>query len=208
MTTVSRFLSLTGLSLVFVGLAAAQGSIDAFVGAGAINDGSNGMAIDTFGTGNFVNTPTLKGATMNLGGEIFVTPHFGIGGELVLRPGKSDYAGLQYRPMFFDVNGIWKPFLKHKRVVPEFQGGLGGVNLRFYTPQSCDVFAGCSSANTFIESSNHFQVHTGAGVRFYVKPSIFVRPQFDLHWVHNFFQFGSNFVPQYSVVVGYSFGGH
>jgi hypothetical protein len=208
MKTVSRFLSLTGLSLVFVALAAAQGSVDAYVGAGAITGGSNGMAIDTFGTGNFVNTPTLKGATMNLGGEFFVTPHFGIGGELVFRPGKSDYAGLLYRPMFYDVNGIWKPSLKQKRVVPEFQGGIGGVNLRFYVPPSCDSFGGCSSSNTFLESSHHFQVHAGAGVRFYVTRSVFVRPQFDIHWVHNFFQFGGNFVPQYSAVVGYSFGGH
>ena len=207
MKTMSWFLSLAGLSLLYVTSAAAQGSVDAYVGVGGITDKSNGLAIDTFGTGNFANTPTLKGVTMDMGGSIFVTPHFGFGGELSFRPGKSDYSGLQYRPMFYDFNGIWKPSLKSKRVVSEFKGGVGGVNLRFYAPSACDVFAGCSSANTFLESSNHFQVHAGAGVRFYVTPSIFVRPQFDLHWVHNFFQFGSDIVPQYSAVVGYTFGG-
>jgi len=207
MKSVSWFLSLAGLSLLYVTSAAAQGTVDAYIGAGGINDKSNGLAIDTFGTGNFANTPTLKGVTMNLGGSFFFTRQFGFGAEVALRPGKTDYAGLQYRPMFYDFNGIWKPPLKSKRVVPEVQGGVGGVNLRFYAPSTaCDVFAGCSSANTYIESSNHFQVHAGAGVRFYVTSSIFVRPQFDFHWVHNFFQFGSNIVPQYSAVVGYTFG--
>jgi hypothetical protein len=43
-------------------------------------------------------------------------------------------------------------------------------------------------------------------VSFFVTPNIYVKPQFDLHWVHNFFQFGSNLVPQYGVSVGYRFG--
>jgi hypothetical protein len=30
----------------------------------------------------------------------------------------------------------------------------------------------------------------------------------DVHWVNNFFQFGSGWVPQYSVAVGYRFGEH
>jgi serine/threonine protein kinase/Tol biopolymer transport system component len=37
-------------------------------------------------------------------------------------------------------------------------------------------------------------------------PRVFIRPQFDYHWVNNFFQFGSNSVPQFSASVGYSFG--
>ena len=208
MKTVPRSLLLAGLSLLYVSLAAAQGSFDAYMGAGGINDGSNGLAVDTFGTGTFSNTPKLNGTTMDLGGSIFVTRQFGFGSELAFRPSRTDYAGLQYRPLFYDFNGIWKPPLKEKRVVPEFQGGICGVNLRFYLPQGCDVFAGCTSSNTFLESSNHFKVHAGAGVRFYVTRSIFVRPQFDFHWVHNFFQFGSNIVSQYSAVIGYSFGGH
>jgi hypothetical protein len=35
---------------------------------------------------------------------------------------------------------------------------------------------------------------------------LFVQPRFDLHWVNNFFQFGSNLVPEYSVALGYTFG--
>jgi hypothetical protein len=41
--------------------------------------------------------------------------------------------------------------------VPEFQAGLGGVNLKFYySQQYCDIFAGCSTSNSYLESSNHF----------------------------------------------------
>jgi hypothetical protein len=46
-----------------------------------------------------------------------------------------------------------------------------------------------------------------AAVRLYATPHIFVRPAVDVHWVNNNFQFGSNWVPQYSIGVGYSFGG-
>ena len=48
--------------------------------------------------------------------------------------------------------------------------------------------------------------HLGAGVNIYVKGGIFVRPQVDVRYVRNFFQFGSNWVPAYSVAIGYAFG--
>ena len=45
------------------------------------------------------------------------------------------------------------------------------------------------------------------GVALFVTSNIYVRPQFDLHWVHNYNQlFNSNWVPQYGVQVGYRFG--
>jgi hypothetical protein len=44
-------------------------------------------------------------------------------------------------------------------------------------------------------------------VRIYATSHIFFRPAVDGHWVNNFFQFGSNWVPEYSLGVGYSLGG-
>jgi len=44
------------------------------------------------------------------------------------------------------------------------------------------------------------------GVRLYVTDHLFVRPQVDAHYVDNFFQFGSNWVPEYGASVGWSFG--
>ncbi len=63
----------------------------------------------------------------------------------------------------------------------------------------------CSSS-TYLVSSNHFQVHFSAGLRVYIKGGIFIRPQFDIHYVNNFYQFGSGWVPEYGAVIGYTFG--
>jgi hypothetical protein len=88
-----------------------------------------------------------------------------------------------------------------------YKGALGGVDLRFHYPQSsCDQFAGCSISNTYLESSHDFQLHFGGGLRLYVRGGLFVRPQIDVHWVNNFFQFGSGWVPEYSAAVRYTFG--
>ena len=191
--------------LFFVRFAAAQG-VDAFFGLGTAMDKSNGQAIDTFGTGTIYNTPRMGGLFATTGGSLMITPHYGFGGEVSFRTSQGGYAGLKYRPIFYDFNGIYHP-MGTRRLVPEIQAGLGAVNLRFYqNQQACDVFAGCSNSNLFVESSNHFQLHFGAGLKYYVRGQLFVQPRFDLHWVNNFFQFGNNLVPEYSVALGYTFG--
>ncbi len=187
----------------------AQNGLDAYFGIGTARADSNGQQVDTFGDGTLYSTPKLNGTFGKAGADLMFTPHFGVGGEADFRFHQSDYAGLNYRPTFYDIYGIWEPTTHLKRVVPEIIGGLGAANLKFYYPQSyCDQFAGCSSSNTFLESSNHFQVHLGAGIAFYATPHIFFRPQIDAHYVNNFFQFGSNWVPEYSVSIGYRFGEH
>jgi outer membrane protein W len=185
----------------------AQTGLDGYFGVGTAQVGSSGGSIDTFGTGTPFSTPGMHGTFGKAGGDFMVTPHLGIGAEMDFRFSQGAYAGLTYRPMFYDVNAIYTPVKSTRRVVPEFQGGLGGVNLKFYYPsQYCNAFTGCSSNNTYLQSSNHFQVHMGAGVRFYVTPHLFVKPQVDAHYVNNFFQFGSNWVPQYTASLGWSFG--
>jgi hypothetical protein len=186
--------------------ASAQPGVDVFFGLGTASDSSNGKAVDTFGTGTLFTPPRMGGLFASTGGNLMITPHFGVGGELSFRPSQGGYAGLKYRPIFYDFNGIYHP-LKSNRFVPEIQAGLGAVNLRFYQSQrACDAFAGCSSSNAFVESSNHFQVHFAAGLKYYVRGNVFVKPQFDLRYVNNFFQFGSNVVPEYSAQIGYTFG--
>lgn len=188
----------------------AQTGLDVFAGAGTMTDSSSGKHIDTFLTGNPFTTPTLGGVFGKTGADFMVTPHFGIGGEADFRLGQGAYSGLTYRPTFYDFNLIWAPTGHNfKRIVPEIQAGIGGVNLKFYYPTSyCDLFAGCSTSNNFLESSNHFQTHLSAGIRFYATPHFFIRPQIDAHYVNNFFQFGSNWVPEYGASIGWSFGEH
>ena len=205
MKPVSRNIPLLFAALFGAQLAAAQG-VDVFFGLGTATNSSSKQIVDTFGDGTLYGTPRMGGLFADTGGSLMITPHYGFGGEVSFRTSQGGYAGLNYRPIFYDFNGIYHP-TGEKRLVPEIQAGLGAVNLRFYQNVSgCDVFGGCSSASQFLESSNHFQLHFGVGLKYYVKGNFFVRPQFDLHWVNNFFQFGSDLVPEYSVALGYTFG--
>jgi len=181
--------------------------VNLYVGLGTATDGSNGQTINTFGTGNFLAAPKMTGLFATVGGGFMLTPHWGAGAEINWRAGSGDYAGLNYRPIFYDFNGIWQP-LKTKRFVPEIQGGIGGVAVHFTENTSaCDQFAGCQTINLGSESSDHFQVHFAVAARLYATPHIFFRPAVDVHWVNNFYQFGSNWVPEYTMGLGYSFGG-
>lgn len=193
------------LVLGSAGFARAQ-NVSAYFGLGTATAKSSGRSVDTFGDGVFYNTPRLDGLFGTFGADFMLRPHFGVGGEYSWRFSQGDYAGLKYRPTFWDLNAIWHP-TSSTRVVPEIQGGLGGANVKFYFNQRfCDAFAGCRTSNSFLESSNHFQLHFSGGVRFYFKKNLYVRPQVDVRWVNNFTQFGSSWVPQYGVVLGYTFG--
>jgi hypothetical protein len=75
-----------------------------------------------------------------------------------------------------------------------------------YSSTQCDQFAGCSTFNQGVETSTHFQVHMALAARLYVTDHLFVRPAVDAHYVNNLFQFGCNWVPEYSVGLGWSFG--
>ncbi|MBV9765749.1 MAG: outer membrane beta-barrel protein [Acidobacteriaceae bacterium] len=184
-------------------------SVDAYFGVGTMTDSSSKTSIDTFGTGNPFTSPRLGGTFGKAGADVMLTPHFGVNGDVDFRFAQGAYSGLTYRPMFYDFNAIWAPTGRSlKRVVPEIQAGLGAVNLKFFSPSAsfCDAFAGCSSSNSYLESSNHFQVHLAAGLRLYATQHLFFQPQVDAHYVNNLFQFGSNWVPEYSASVGWSFG--
>ena len=199
-----------GLGLSLSAAFAFAQNADVFVGVGTATDTASSQSVDTFGTGNPFSTPRLGGIFGRVGGDFMLNPHFGIGAETDWRVSQGSYAGLNYRPLFYDFNAIWAPLGNvERRVVPEIEGGVGGARVSFFYPNSyCDQFAGCSTSNTFLESSNHFQVHLGAGIRFYATHHLFIRPQIDAHYVNNFFQFGSNWVPEYGASVGWSFGSH
>jgi hypothetical protein len=186
-----------------VKFASAQGG-DVYFGLGTATDKSTGQVFNTFGDGNLYSTPKMTGLFGSFGADYMFRPSLGVGGEYSARFAQGSYAGLNYRPKFYDFNAIWIPIPNSKKVTPELQAGVGGASLSFYLPKQCDQFA-CSSSS-FLESSRHFQTHLGAGLRFYVKGGFFIRPQVDVHYVKNFFQFGSNWVPQYSVSFGYTFG--
>ena len=188
---------------LFTACAAAQPRFDIYFGMGTAHDGSTHQLIDFTGSGAPIETPAMDGVFGNFGGAVMLTPSFGFGGEVLLRFQKADYAGLEYRPIFYDFNGIWTPGLG-KHVMPEIQAGLGGLNLRFYNPNSYyyDYYTGQYS--NFAGSSNHFQLHVAVGLRVYITDSVFIRPQVDYHWVRNMTEFNSSSVPAFTIAIGYS----
>ena len=92
--------------------------------------------------------------------------------------------------------------------MPEFQAGFGGASVRFYDASQPYYDYNTGRYSTFAGSSNHLQLHLAAGLRFFVKPHMFIRPQIDYHWVRNLSQdplgFKSDSIFEYTIAIGYS----
>ena len=175
--------------------------VDAFLGIGTARAGSSGRSIDTFGDGTLYSTPALGGVFEDFGLNVFVGKQVGFGWTASWRAA-HDYAGLQYRPALHTFDVIYQPArLRTRRYAPEFRAGIGfaSVHFDFDDQQSCDQVPGCPSSHFVLE-------HLGAATRVYVTNHLFLRPAVDVHHLNNFFLFGSNWVPRYSLSLGYSFG--
>jgi len=217
---ICHYLPLFSLLLVYLPLANAQSAVDFGLGFGYFHDKAAGGGIDNinsvnaFGSctvgaadPNCVATPKLSSVFMGFGGDVMLTKRYGFGMWANITPGKSDYAGLQFRQWFYDFDGIYAP-INEKKVVLQLMGGIGGAKTSFsYTQNSCVGTAVCSSYSQPVGNSSHFQVHAGVGVQVFVTEHVFVKPEFDFHYVPNLTQqFGSNSVPGFMVWVGYSLG--
>ncbi len=215
MKPIRTFLPLI-LLLGSVPLLQAQGSFDVALGFGSVHDKATGLGIDnvTFGSCTPSSTdptceatPGLGGLLMGFEGDGMLNKHIGIGGELSFQPTKSDYGPLQYRQIFYTFNGIYAPINK-KRLQLRLEGGIGGAHSGFsYSQTACVGTAVCTTQASSVGAASHFQVHVGAGVQFYVKPHIFIRPQLDFREIPGFTnQFGSDQVIGGTIWVGYNFG--
>jgi hypothetical protein len=156
---------------------------------------------------------------LGFGGDLMLKKKFGIGAEVSFQPGKEQYVNLnasaasegltslsiQSRMTLFDFNGIYQP-ISTKRVQLKLMAGIGAANLKFYEAGASSSVLGNSSESQYFQSSNHLNVHGGVGVDIFVTDHIFVRPQFDIHYVPNLSQFGSDVVLDGMVWVGYSWG--
>jgi hypothetical protein len=154
-----------------------------------------------------VTAPTMGGAFGVFGGEFMINSHLGVNGEYSFRFAQANFLpneGLKVRPGFYDFNAVYQPISGDSRIVPVLEGGIGGAKLSFYASQQVGSLFNQSQ---YLFSSNHFQVHGAVGVKVYVRSGMFIRPQVDFHYVPNLNQqYSSNFVPQYTVSVGYTFG--
>jgi len=149
--------------------------------------------------------PTMGGVFGVFGADLMFTPHLGMNGEYSFRFAQASYLpseSLNVRPAFYDFNLIYQPG-GDSHVVPVLEGGIGGSKLSFYFTQQSNVF----NQSQFVASSNHFQVHGAAGMKIYINSIVFIKPQLDLRWVdHLNNQYKRNFVPEYTVSIGYTFG--
>jgi hypothetical protein len=182
--------------------AARAQQVNLYFGFGSAHNSSAGRQINTFGDGTLYGTPEMGGLFTNFGVNVFITKQLGVGFERYWRTSEGGYAGLQYRPSFYNFDAIFQPAkATSKRFSPEFRAGVGGASLHFsFNDQdSCDRVPGCPS-------SRRFQTHLAAATRLYLTDHLFLRPAVDIHHVSDFAEFGSNWVPQFSIGVGYGFG--
>ncbi|HUI81014.1 MAG TPA: outer membrane beta-barrel protein [Bryobacteraceae bacterium] len=221
MRSLRGYLPLLALLLACAPFAGAQSSFDLNLGFGSAHDASNGTGIDnassptnpfggcTPGTGDIYcqTTPALSGFFLGFGGDVLLQKHYGFGAEVSFNPAKQDYGPLQYRETFYDFNGIYAP-VNEKKVQLKIMGGIGGARTGFsFTQSTCIGTAACSSYSTPVANANHFQLHVGVGVEIFVTEHVFIRPQFDFHYVPGFTdEFNSTAVPAGMVWVGYSWG--
>jgi hypothetical protein len=222
---ICRNFSLFALPLLCMPFANAQSSVDAAIGFGAAQAPKAKQGLDTttllncnLGDPGCAQTPSLSAFMMGFSGDLMLWKHFGVGADVTFEPAKSDYVTLpaqgtgltslsiQSRTTFYDFKGIFQP-VKTKRAALKLFGGIGGANIKFYeSGTSNTALTGSQSFSQFFGSSNHFQVNGGGAVQIYVTEHMFIRPQFDLHYVHNLNQFGRNTVTEETVWIGYSFG--
>jgi len=214
--------SITGAALLLWGVpfVNAQTSFDVNVGFGSAWDSANSGGIDNAaslnafgactpnsGDANCQSLPRLNGLFLGFGGDLMLFKRFGVGFQASLQPSRETYGPLSSRQTFYDVNGIYAP-ITTKRASLLLEGGIGGGRTSFaYTESGCVGTAVCSTSTEPVGAANHFDVHVGVGVQIFLTDHIFIKPEFDFHYVPGLTnQFGSDAVPEGMVWVGYNFG--
>lgn len=205
------------LLLLSVKGANAQG-VSPYFGLGSAFDSSatqggcpSGQIPDPIGFNQAAGTCTpvngIGGVFGVFGADFMITPHIGVNGEYAFRFSQSNYMpaeDLNVRPGFYDFNAVYQPSSGDKKIVPVLEAGFGGAKISYYETQSAGSLFNQSE---FFASTNHFQLHLAAGVKIYFKGDMFVKPQFDYHWVDNLTdQYGRSSVPEFTISIGYTFG--
>lgn len=156
---------------------------------------------------NGVTFPSLSGGLYPSFSGIFrLRHHIGFGGEVAWRARQAVY-GIgsfgniaPFRPIFYDFNAVYG--VTHKKIGGDVMAGIGGEDLRFYTPYfQCGSFSGCTN----YQSSNHFAFHVGGDIRYYFWGHAFIRPEAHYYVVHNNVEFNNVNVSRFAVSIGYSF---
>jgi hypothetical protein len=169
---------------------------DVAIGFGTILSPSSSSA-----TGDYAPQTMAGGLYPSFSVDFLLHHNLGIMGEMSWRGGRNLYEGYEpYRPIFYDINGIWAPRIS-KKVGAELSAGIGAESIRFYSGSYNCNFITC----TDYVSSNHFLGHVGGGIKIYVHGNIFVRPEANFYLVHNNNEFSAGYGTRVGASIGYTF---
>ena len=167
--------------------------------------GGPGPSTDSNGT----TFPSLaRGLYPSFSGFFILKHHLGFGGEVAWRAHQAIYTAggnggffqAPYRPIFYDFDAVYGSKFG-KKFGGDLMAGIGGEDLRFYTPYFTCGFTSCTN----YQSSNHFAGHIGADLRYYFWGNAFIRPEIHYYVVHNNVEFNGANVSRFAVSIGYSF---
>jgi hypothetical protein len=196
-------LSVLGFAVMFAAGAQAQQEFDGAFGFGSVV--APGASTDS----NGVTTPSLSGGLYpSFSGIFILRHHIGFGGEVSWRARQALYTETgsgfafqaPYKPIFYDFNAVYGSRFG-KKFGGDVMAGIGGEDLRFYTPYYNCGFTSCTN----YQSSNHFAGHLGADIRYYVWGNLFVRPEIHYYLVHNNVEFNGANPTRFTISIGYSF---
>jgi Outer membrane protein beta-barrel domain len=150
--------------------------------------------------------PEKGGLYTNISADVIFHRRMGFGFDAAWKTTQGAYGGTggqPFRPILFDLNAVYQPKLS-KKVGADLMGGIGWQTTRFYgyVPTSgCVYFGAC------YQSSNHFLVDLGAGLRYYVWGHVFVRPEVRYYKIfNNTSDFTSGNIIRVGASIGYTIG--
>jgi hypothetical protein len=155
-------------------------------------------------TGNYQPQSIRGGLYPSVRADIWMKKHVGFNGEVAWRAHQNLYLNsfgfVPFRPILYDFNAVVGSRF-NKQLGADAMAGIGGEDVRFYTPFYTCGFTGCTNYT----SSTHFLGHFGGDVRLYVHGNFFVRPEVHYYLVRNNNQFSSGHETRLTIAIGYSF---
>lgn len=185
-------------SLLFATVASAQ-QADFGFGVGTL------VSPGSYSTNNVGFTvPEKGGAYPNFNFDVIFHKRIGFGAEVAWKATQGQYGGdggQPFRPILYDVNAVYQPRLG-KKIGADLAAGIGAQSTRFYLPFCTNSF----TCNNYT-SSNHFDIHLGGGIRYYVWHHVFVRPELNYYRVfNNTADFSSDNLLRVGATIGYTLG--
>ncbi len=203
--TVIVFAVIVAFSLLPSLASAQQG--DAMIGFSTIMDPSSSSAAACPIFSLSCVGPEKGGLYTTLGGDVIFHKRIGFNIEANWRTKQAldlSNGGQYYRPILFDFNGDYQPRFG-KKLGADLLGGIGWQTTRFYAynnSSNCVFFGSCYTSN------NHFLLHLGGGIRYYVFGGMFIRPE--VHYYHvlnNTDVFTNSNILRVGASIGYTIGG-